>query len=52
VAWTTRNATSIPTLVEAAQAAEATVKMATPSRKPRSRRYRSASRPKKTNKDA
>ena len=38
--------------VEAAHAAEAAVKMATPSRNPRSRRCRSASRPKKTNREA
>ena len=37
-AWTSRKAISIPTLDEAAQAAEAAVKMATPSRKPWSRR--------------
>ena len=46
-ACTRRKATSIPTLVEAAQAAEAAVKTATPNRKPWSRRCRSAIRPKK-----
>src|ERR1700730_2155693 len=43
---------SMPALVEAAHPAEAVVKMATPTRKPRSRRYRSARRPKKTRSDA
>jgi hypothetical protein len=37
-AWTRRKPMSIPTLVEAAQAADAAVKMATPRRKARSRR--------------
>ena len=37
-AWTTRKATSIGRLVAAAQAAEAAMNTATPSRKPRSRR--------------
>ena len=36
-AWPSRNPTSMPTLVEAAHAAEAAVKMATPSKKARSR---------------
>jgi hypothetical protein len=51
-AWTRRKATSMPTLVEAAQATEAAVKTATPSKNPRSRRCRSASRPKKTSSEA
>src|ERR1700678_390860 len=51
-ACTSRNPISIPTLVEAAQAAEASVNTAAPSRNPRSRRYRSASLPKNTSSDA
>jgi hypothetical protein len=47
-ACTTRKTTNVPTPLAAPQAAEATVKRPTPSRKLMFRRYRSASRPKKT----
>ena len=47
-ACTRRKATSIATLSAAPHAADATVKTATPSRKPYLRRCRSASRPKST----
>ncbi len=51
-AWTIRKATSMPTLVAAPHAAEATVKTATPIRKPYSRGQPSASRPKRTSSEA
>jgi len=51
-AWTSRNATSMATLLAAPQAADAAVNTATPSRKPYLRRWRSASRPNRTSSEA
>ena len=51
-ACTIRNATSIGRLAAAPQAAEATVKIRTPSRKPFSRRRLSARRPNTTSRAA